>query len=200
MRRTPKVSVSALVMSLVVMLPACGGPQAVSTPSSPSSPTPDGSPVAEPVSVPVTVGEPASAVAKGTCPVTRPADRPVEPPGALVRWLEGEGTADEAAEWYGGGGLWVLPAQARQAYPRPEDGKWGIKLPWWRDRDERLEIRAVSLDTGETVVGDVPEGYSVPGLQVSGFDFPRLGCWHITGTLGATQVRFVTKVVRAPRG
>ncbi|MEV8631812.1 hypothetical protein AB0395_09160 [Streptosporangium sp. NPDC051023] len=126
--------------------------------------------------------------------MTDVAHPPAEPSDALLAWLRAQqADRQDGSGWYGGGGLWTFPEAARYAY---QDGKGAlrIKMPWWPGRDEKLTIRLVSLRTGETVEGDVPGGYRAPGFQPTGLPVPYKGCWHITGTLGATQVRLVVDV------
>ncbi|MFF0576509.1 hypothetical protein [Streptosporangium saharense] len=145
-----------------------------------------------------TGGEPEAVGGSRTCPVTNVADRPERPSAPLLAWLDTQGEKDSAG-WYGTGDLWTFPEATRYASPQGEGGL-RIKMPWWRGRDEKLTLRLVSLRTGESVEGSVPDGYYAPGFQPTGMLLPYAGCWQITGTLGATRLRLVVDVTpfRAP--
>ncbi len=188
------VRATAGTLALLTAVSACGG-DGVTDPSPAPSPPPASLPPSPSPQAAVTVGPDVPTGRSRACPVTRVSDRPDALPPEVDRQMRARNS--DPADWYGGGGLWVLLDTARYAYPQP-DGKLGVKVPWWRVLDGPLTVDAVSPETGETVRGEVPGGYTVPGFQASGLVLPHLGCWHVTATLVATRVRYVVKVIRNP--
>jgi hypothetical protein len=81
------------------------------------------------------------------------------------------------------------------------DGSVGIKAPWWRGPGVhgRLRIQAWRLDApAPRVDRTIPTaGYGLTGFQATGLSLPSLGCWKVTGSVGAVSLTFVTLVLRA---
>ncbi|GAA3080053.1 hypothetical protein [Streptosporangium carneum] len=181
---------SALTLAVVAMsvaVSACGASEPVGDARSPAARSPEATPTSTAV----------AGMFGDVCQATRTSDRPAQPSDEMRRKLQAMG--GDPAAWYGEKGLWVVLETSRFAYAAKEGEEAHIKMPWWRERDEQLTFQATSLQTGETVVGDVPGGYAAPGFQASGVDLPHLGCWRVTGALGATRVSFVLDVVSAPK-
>jgi hypothetical protein len=140
------------------------------------------------------------------CPVTVPNGR--TPPG-------GRPSADR----HGNGKLWTALDRGRRFIVAPEseylarggdveadgilgpDGSVGIKAPWWRGAGVRgrLRIQAWRLDAPAPRVDRTipPAGYGLTGFQATGLSLPSVGCWKVTGSVGAANLTFVTLVLRA---
>lgn len=77
------------------------------------------------------------------------------------------------------------------------DGSIGWKLGWWRIASGTLTITGRRLDAqGPPPRVSVPDGYGSSGFQASGVYFPSEGCWEITGSVGGSELTFVTFVIR----
>lgn len=129
--------------------------------------------------------------AKG-CAVTKLRSRGEMPPDVNEQFQQEQLNPDD---WYGAGGLWTLLDTTDTAYKR-SGGIMTLRTVWWRDHDEALTVEAVATKTGETVQGESPGPYPVPGVQPISLPLPHLGCWHVTATFGETKVSFITDVSR----
>lgn len=125
------------------------------------------------------------------CPVTLPSL--FEPPPGVSRdALFGAGTS------HGNGRLWVggLGDGGVIEVGPAEGGVIGVKFGWWRVTAGDLKITGRRIDgIAPPVRADVPDGYGETGFQASGVYFPTVGCWEVTGQVGATALTFVTYVV-----
>ena len=71
----------------------------------------------------------------------------------------------------------------------------GVKFAWWRLAHGDLVISTRRLDASTaSVPADVPSGYGDTGFQVSGLNFPTMGCWQVTGMVGGKPLTFVVNV------
>jgi hypothetical protein len=97
--------------------------------------------------------------------------------------------------WVGGlGDDGVILADSRFV---ESDGSIGWKFGWWRIVPGRLTISGRRLDApGPPLRASVPDGYGSQGFQASGVSFPTEGCWEITGSVGGSELTFVTFVLR----
>ncbi|MFD0884417.1 hypothetical protein ACFQ08_07600 [Streptosporangium algeriense] len=188
------------VLVLLATVSACGQGAVnaqipVPTPSSPPPPSLSASVSAPSSPVPrpaMTVGPDVPGKKTKGCPVTGLRSR-----GDMPRDVDEQFRQEQLSpgDWYGVGGLWTLLDTTDLAYKR-SGGMVTVKTVWWRDHDERLTVEAVSVKTGETVRGESPGPYPVPGAQPISLPLPHLGCWHVTASLGGTKVRFITDVAR----
>jgi hypothetical protein len=127
----------------------------------------------------------------GVCPLTLPNGN--TPPGM-----------EQAGMNHGNGRMWtamwphnVLIASGSYIL---RNGSVGTKWGWWRSTPGRLVITGRRLDgDAPPLEAGVPSGYGQMGFQPSGIVFPTEGCWEVTGSVGAVQLRFVTLVLKAAR-
>jgi hypothetical protein len=126
------------------------------------------------------------------CPVTKPGKAPAEIGDRLFGSAEAFGDNDL---WVGGlGSDGVIPADSRFV---ESDGSIGWKLGWWRIVSGTLMITGRRLDApAPPLRASVPDGYGPKGFQASGVYFPTEGCWELTGTVGGSELTFVTFVLR----
>jgi hypothetical protein len=109
-----------------------------------------------------------------------------------------------AASSYGNGRLWVgglWPDGIILGDPRfvDGDGLVSMKFGWWRVEHGKLLITGQRVDApAPPALGDASDGYGDADFQASGVTFPTEGCWQITGTVGSTQLTFVTFVIKVP--
>ncbi|GAA2088884.1 hypothetical protein [Actinomadura alba] len=87
----------------------------------------------------------------------------------------------------------LLPSPDARAERWP-DGRYHLKIGWWRGIDGELELSASSLRTDDTVTHDVSGGYGTKGFQPTTPGFTTTGCWLLTGTLGETKVSIIIDV------
>ncbi|MBA3779194.1 MAG: hypothetical protein H0X16_07850 [Chloroflexi bacterium] len=97
--------------------------------------------------------------------------------------------------WVGGlGDGGVILADSRFV---KSDGSIGWKFGWWRIVSGTLTITGRRLDAhGPPPRASVPDGYGSRGFQATGVYFPTEGCWEVTGTVGGSELTFVTFVLR----
>lgn len=97
--------------------------------------------------------------------------------------------------WVGGlGDDGVILADSRFV---ESDGSIGWKFGWWRIVSGTLTITGRRLDApAPPLRASVPDGYGSHGFQASGVYFPTEGCWEVTGTVGGSELTFVTFVLR----
>lgn len=170
-------------------------------------PTPTAATVASPTGSNATSSPTASIIAIGTdsalaspltiadaesCPVTKPGTAPAEIGDRLFGSAEAFGNSDL---WVGGlGSDGVIPADSRFV---ESDGSISWKLGWWRIVSGTLTITGRRLDApAPPVRASVPDGYGQQGFQASGVYFSTEGCWEVTGTVGSSELTFVTFVLR----
>lgn len=185
---------AGLVLSAVIAA-ACG-PPALPGPAATSAPPPAG-----PSSVAVSSSAPSEAPAASlsgltladaaSCPVTEPRPAP-DNVGNLFGEDAAFGTADL---WVGGlGEKGIILADDRFV---EADGSIGWKLGWWRFVAGTLTITGRRLDAGAPPLrGVAGDGYGSTGFQASGVYFPTEGCWEVTGTVGDSNLTFITFVLR----
>jgi hypothetical protein len=127
-----------------------------------------------------------------SCPVTKPGTAPAEIGDRLFG----------SANAFGNSGLWVGGLGSDgviSADPRfvESDGSIGWKLGWWRIVSGTLMISGRRLDApAPPLRASVPDGYGPQGFQASGVYFSTEGCWEVTGTVGTSELTFVTFVLR----
>jgi hypothetical protein len=149
-----------------------------------------------PTKTPVTAPSPQPTVPDETtrCAVTIP--RPAVLPHVSADHLFGSDRA------HGNGKLWAGGLGANgviKADPTfvDDDGSVWWKVGWWRAIPGRLSITGQRLDgSAPGLRVEVPSGYGRTGFQSSGLRFPTGGCWEVTGKVGSTTLRFVTRVVK----
>lgn len=129
-----------------------------------------------------------SSAAVPACPVTLPNGN--TPPGERA-----------APTHYGDGSLWVALWPGGVVHARPTDvspdGAITMKFPWWRAIHGTLSIAGHRLDgSAPALWASIPDGYGDIGFQATAITFPTAGCWEVTGTVGASYLRFVTLVQR----
>jgi hypothetical protein len=72
-----------------------------------------------------------------------------------------------------------------------------MKWWWWRGVRGSLLITGRRLDAAAPPLrADIPSGYGDIGFQSTALTFPTEGCWEVTGTVGNTELTFVTLVVK----
>ena len=127
-----------------------------------------------------------------TCPVTIPGEAPAEIRDRLFGAAGAFGNSDL---WVGGlGPDGVIPADPQFV---ETDGSIGWKLGWWRVVSGTLAITGHRIDTAAPPLrASVPDGYGTKGFQASGVYFSTEGCWEVTGTIGSSELTFVTFVLR----
>lgn len=109
-----------------------------------------------------------------------------------------------AANGYGNGELWTwLWSEGTVVFKSGgpgeihPDGSLEMKWPWHRGVTGRLHIVGRRLDApAPPLDATVSDQYGDTGFQPTTLIFPTPGCWQVTGTVGAAQLSFVTRVVR----
>lgn len=104
-----------------------------------------------------------------------------------------------SARHHGAGQLWTVlwpegtvRVEADQVM---EDGRLGMKFPWWRGVVGELSISGRRLDApAPPLEAEVNDGYGESGFQASALFFPSAGCWEVTGRVGEHALTFVTRV------
>lgn len=100
--------------------------------------------------------------------------------------------------WFGHGDLYVaIPLQ-----PVRIGDRWHMKVPWFR-RIRGVPVVVVRhLDgTGRARIDMPPaDAYPSTGPLPTGVDVDRVGCWEISGTLGASTTTVVVRVGPSARG
>jgi hypothetical protein len=126
------------------------------------------------------------------CPVTKPGKAPADIGDRLFGSSAAFGNNDL---WVGGLGQdGVILADSRFVQ---SDGSIRWKFGWWRIVSGMLAITGRRLDAhGPPPRASVPDGYGPQGFQASGVYFPTEGCWEVTGTVGDSELTFVTFVLR----
>ena len=126
------------------------------------------------------------------CPVTRPVKAPANFEDRLFGSSVAFGNDDL---WVGGlGDDGVILADPRFV---ESDGSIGWKFGWWRIVSGELTITGRRIDApGPPLRGAAGDGYGSHGFQASGVYFPTEGCWEVTGTVGSSDLTFVTFVLR----
>lgn len=162
------------------------------TPSVGSGPTP---PPASSIVATSTTSAPSSPLIIADarkCPLTKPAKAPEDFGDQLFGSAAAFGNNDL---WVGGlGDDGVLLVDSRFV---ESNGSIGWKFGWWRIVSGTLTITGRRLDApAPPLRASVPVGYGSTGFQASGVDFPAEGCWEITGTVGSSELTFVTFVLR----
>ena len=127
-----------------------------------------------------------------SCPVTT-AGRAPDDIGDRLFGTDSAFGSDEL--WVGGlGDRGVILADSRSI---ESDGSIGWKFGWWRIVPGTLTITGRRLDApGPPLRGSAPDGYGSTGFQASGVSFPTEGCWEVTGSVGGSELTFVTFVIR----
>jgi hypothetical protein len=166
-------------MAVAVAAGCTGEPAAVGRGAAAGTPTPTSSPDAP------------SRLVQG-CRVTVP-----HPVPSSEEW---KGALFGYERAYGNGKLWVGAlgdGGVIDDFAEP-DGSIGRKLGWWRAVPGTLRITGRRLDDAAPPLrAEVPPGYGESGFQASGVYFPTPGCWEVTGTVGTTNLSFVTLVIKA---
>ena len=81
------------------------------------------------------------------------------------------------------------------------DGSLGMKFGWLRGVSGQLRIKGRRLDAeAPPLRAEVPGGYGDRGFQATYVIFPTPGCWEVTGSVGDSNVTFVTNVVKVGDG
>jgi len=81
------------------------------------------------------------------------------------------------------------------------DGSLSMKFPWWRGVRGKLTIEGRRLDASAPPLrAYIPEGYGDTGFQATALIFPTEGCWEVTGKVGDTSLKFVTRVLKVGGG
>ncbi len=182
------VRMSTALLVLGIALAAC-------SPAAPASPTAATTPPASSVVATSPASGLTSPVAKadaGACPVTKPGEAPSE----IGERLFGSASAFGNSElWVGGlGADGVIAADSRFV---ESDGSIGWKFGWWRVVPGTLTITGRRLDApAPPLRAAVPDGYGQQGFQASGVYFSTEGCWEVSGTVGSSELTFVTFVLR----
>jgi len=124
------------------------------------------------------------------CPVTQPTTAPPE----MRERLFGSGSAHGNDDlWVGGLGEDGIMAIDERSVDT--DGSIGTKLGWWRNVPGSVLISGRRLDSpAPPASGEGSDGYGNLGFQASGVHFPTEGCWEITGSIGESELTFVTFV------
>lgn len=189
---------AAVLVLLSMSFAACS----LATPPSPSAaavPSPVGiNPTPRPSSTVAASGALAATASPLTladaknCPVTKPGRAPEEIGYQLFGSSVAFGNDDL---WVGGlGDDGVILADSRFV---ESDGSIRRKLGWLRIVSGRLTITGRRLDVSAPPLrASVPDGYGSHGFQASGIYFPTEGCWEVTGTVGGSELTFVTFVLR----
>jgi hypothetical protein len=63
----------------------------------------------------------------------------------------------------------------------------GVKFGWFRFQTGALSVDARRMDGPGTFRADIPDGYGVSGLQITGLHFGAPGCWEVRGALGTGE-------------
>jgi hypothetical protein len=189
---------SAVLLLLTVTFAACS----LATPPSPSAtavPSPVGTNSTPPPSSTVAASGTLAATASPltladakNCPVTKPGKAPEDFGDRLFGSPAAFGNNDL---WVGAlGNDGVILADSRFV---ESDGSIGWKFGWWRIVSGTLTITGRRLDVSAPPLRAlVPDGYGSHGFQASGVYFPTEGCWEVTGTVGGSELTFVTFVLR----
>ncbi len=125
------------------------------------------------------------ALAADPCPITRPNNS--QPPGNTY-----------GSAFHGNGQVWVgLPSKTDIVlWERGPDGSVEEKFGWWHEAKGKLRIEGRRLDAQAPLLrASIPDGYGEMGFQSSIISFPTDGCWQVTGSVGDTNLTFVTLVI-----
>lgn len=190
---------SAVLLLLSVTVAACSPATPPRPATAVASPLRTG-PIPSPTSTAAASGAPAVAPSPLTladaknCPVTTPTKAPAEIGDRLFGSSVAFGNRDL---WVGGlGEDGVILADPRFLQ---SDGSIGTKFGWWRTVAGKLTITGRRLDAPAPPAGtSVPAGYGLQGFQSSGVYFPAQGCWEVTGSVGGSELTFVTFVLILP--
>ena len=146
---------------------------------------------------------PAPGAAAGGCPVTLPnrASAPTTGPEPSARGFN-HGDDRLRAHLYWPRGVvraGPLPDGGVMATVEP-NGAVSLKLGWWRGAPGRLVVTGRRLDgPAPPVHAHVPSGYGRLGFQPAGVTFRTVGCWRVTGRVGAATLSFVLRVTKLPQ-
>jgi hypothetical protein len=125
------------------------------------------------------------------CPMTKPVKAPADFGDRLFGSSSAFGNGDL---WVGGlGDDGVILADPRIV---ESDGSIGWKFGWWRIVSGSLTITGRRLDAPAPLLRAVFNDYGSHGFQASGVYFPTEGCWEVTGTVGSSDLTFVTFVLQ----
>jgi hypothetical protein len=125
------------------------------------------------------------------CPVTKPVKAPVDFGDRLFGSSSAFGNDDL---WVGGlGDDGVILADPRFV---ESDGSIGWKFGWWRIVAGTLTVTGRRLDAPEQRLRALFDDYGSQGFQPSAVSFSSEGCWEVTGTVGGSDLTFVTFVLR----
>lgn len=77
------------------------------------------------------------------------------------------------------------------------EGGYLIKIGWMRQIEGDLEVSARRLDgPGSATAAMNEEAYPATGVLPTNIVFSDLGCWEVTGTLGAASTTVVLQLAR----
>jgi hypothetical protein len=139
----------------------------------------------------VATASPLSMADAKNCPVTKPVKAPADFGDRLFGSSSAFGNGDL---WVGGlGDDGVILADPRFV---ESDGSIGWKFGWWRIVSGTLTITGRRLDAPAPMLRAEFDDYGSHGFQASGVYFPTEGCWEVTGTVGSSDLTFVTFVLR----
>ena len=78
---------------------------------------------------------------------------------------------------------------------RRSDGRYYLKLAFWRAQEGDLVVRSRPLRAlTPQLAAEVPFGYEATGFQPVGAVFDARGCWVIEGTLGTQTLAVALEV------
>jgi hypothetical protein len=191
-----RTSVALLLLGMALagcspVTPPTPTPAAVASPTG-NNATPSPSPSMIATGTDVAPASPLTIADAERCPVTKPGKAPAEIGDRLFGSAQAIGNTDL---WVGGlGPDGVIPADSRFV---EIDGSIGWKFGWWRIVPGALMITGRRLDApAPPLRALVPDGYGPLGFQASGVYFSTEGCWEGSGTVGSSQLTFVTFVLR----
>ena len=146
---------------------------------------------------------PAPGAAAGGCAVTLPNRSPAPTTGpepSAGGFNHGDERLRAQLYWPRGAvRAGLLPDGGVMATVEP-NGAVSLKLGWWRGTPGRLVVTGSRLDgPAPPVHAHVPGGYGRLGFQPTGITFRTVGCWRLTGRVGAATLSLVLRVTKLPR-